>query len=80
MVQYAYIEVNEKGTEASAATAVKISKRSIVETLEIRLNHPFIYFLTENSTNTILFIGSFNGLSSNSLNEEVSNPRTKMEL
>ena len=63
-MKYAYIEMNEKGTEAAAATVVKISKRSISETLEIRLNRPFVYFITAKSTNAILFIGSFNGVSS----------------
>ena len=56
--------MNERGTEAAAATVVKISKRSLP--MEIRLNRPYIYFITEASTNLIVFIGSFNGLSESS--------------
>ncbi len=56
--------MNEKGTEAAAATVVKISKRSLP--MEIKLNRPYIYFITESSTNLIVFIGSFNGLSESS--------------
>jgi len=58
------MEMNERGTEAAAATVVKISKRSLP--MEIKLNRPYIYFITESSTNLIVFIGSFNGLSESS--------------
>ena len=73
------MEINEKGTEAAAATVVKISKRSLpMEPIEIRLNRPFIYFITESSKNLIVFIGSFNGLSEAGVEENLT--KSKIEL
>jgi serpin B len=57
----AVIEINESGTEASAATAV-IGSRSVSgnkETVIFKADRPFFYFIRENSTGTILFAGSF---------------------
>lgn len=62
VLQYSYIEVNEKGTEAAAATVVKMVKRSISPTIHIKLDRPFVYFISEKSTGAILFCGSFNGM------------------
>lgn len=61
MLQYAFIEVNEKGTEAAAATVVRMKKRSIEHVTSVVLNRPFVYFITETSSNLILFMGTFNG-------------------
>ena len=55
-----FIETNEEGTEAAAATVVEISTTSIgpePETRIIRLDRPFLYFIHEISTGTILFMG-----------------------
>ena len=65
MIQYAYIEVNEKGTEAAAATVVTMMKRSIVHTYEVDLNRPFLYFISEKSTGLAIFSGCFKGERSN---------------
>jgi serpin B len=57
----AVVEINESGTEASAATAV-IGSRSVSgnkETVVFKADKPFFYFIRENSTGTILFAGSF---------------------
>ena len=51
----AFIEVNEKGTEAAAATVVVITWESAAP--EITLNKPFVYLIRENHTGTILFMG-----------------------
>jgi serine protease inhibitor len=73
------MEFNEKGTEAAAATIVKISKRSLApEPLEIKLNRPFIYFITESSNNMIIFCGSFNGLSNTIAEENLSQSKTEL--
>ncbi len=50
----AFIEVDEEGTEAAAATAVVIGKLSMSG---IILNRPFIYLIRENHTGTVLFMG-----------------------
>ena len=54
-----FIENNEEGTEAAAATVVEIGYTSAgpVEATEVTLDHPFLYFIRETSTGTILFIG-----------------------
>jgi serpin B len=63
VLQFSYIDVNEKGTEAAAATVVKMMKRSIVKTYEISLNRPFMYFITEKTSGLVLFSGCFRGAS-----------------
>ena len=52
-----FIETNEEGTEAAAATVVEIGVTSMPTTIEVNLDHPFLYFIRESSTGTILFMG-----------------------
>jgi len=62
VVHKAFIDVNEEGTEAAAATAVIMLKSSIGGSSRIVLdcNHPFIYLIQHKQTGTILFMGSIN--------------------
>lgn len=61
VVHKAKITVNEEGTEASAATAVIMRKTAInVETIDFKINKPFIYILKNNSSNLIYFMGQVN--------------------
>ncbi len=55
----AFIAVDEKGTEAAAATAVTIGLTSVPSnpSVEINLNRPFIFIIRDNVTGTVLFIG-----------------------
>lgn len=54
----AFIETNEEGTEAAAATVVEVGLTSVGEQpLVLKLDHPFIYLIRETSTNSILFMG-----------------------
>lgn len=54
----AKISIDEKGTEAAAATAVVMRKTSILaETVDFKANRPFIYILRNNQTNSIYFMG-----------------------
>ena len=55
VIHKAFIEVNEEGTEAAAATAVGIRTTSMPPMFEV--NRPFLFLIRENSTGTILFIG-----------------------
>lgn len=59
--QKAYIDVNETGVEAAAASAaimmMKTALRPMDDTVEIRVDHPFLYMLIENRTNAALFMG-----------------------
>lgn len=53
----AFVEVNEEGTEAAAATAVEMATKSIRMDPVFRADHPFIFIIRENSTGSILFMG-----------------------
>ncbi|XP_069814209.1 serpin B6-like isoform X2 [Dendropsophus ebraccatus] len=55
----AFVEINEEGTEAAAATAgvVVARMRPIAEVF--RADHPFLFFIKHKPTNAILFLGKF---------------------
>lgn len=56
----AFIALDEKGTEAAAATAVGMRAGSAPPTDEpipFKLDRPFLYFLRDTETGTILFMG-----------------------
>ncbi|XP_058603050.1 leukocyte elastase inhibitor-like isoform X3 [Onychostoma macrolepis] len=56
----AFVEVNEKGTEAAAATGIVISTSSIpVDPKAFIADHPFLFFIRHNPSNSILFCGRF---------------------
>lgn len=58
----AVVEVNEEGSEAAAVTVIAVPTSGGYEPPpEIRLNRPFLFFIRENTTNTILFMGSYTG-------------------
>ncbi len=59
----AFIEVDEAGTEATAATAIVLNRKSASTNNKppviFRADQPFIFMIRENSTNSILFIGHY---------------------
>ncbi len=58
VVHKAYVDVNEEGTEAAAATGVVMKLTSIREPSPVfRADHPFIFLIRDNQTGSILFIG-----------------------
>jgi len=58
VVHKAFVEVNEEGTEAAAATGVVMKLTSMPSPKKYFLaDHPFIYFIRDTSTGSILFIG-----------------------
>ncbi|XP_068480716.1 serpin-ZX [Phaseolus vulgaris] len=54
-----FIEVNEEGTEAAAATAATIMLRSarFSSKIDFVADHPFLFLIKEDLTGTVLFIG-----------------------
>ena len=59
VAQKAFIDVNEKGTEASAATIAVVRPKSAPggEPLQITFDHPFIFQIRDTATGAILFMG-----------------------
>jgi len=55
VIHQAFVEVNEEGTEAAAATSVGMRATSMPPMFTA--DHPFLFLIRENSTGTILFIG-----------------------
>ena len=54
----AFIETNEEGTEAAAATIVDIGTTSYAFTpFILNIDHSFLYIIRETTTNSILFMG-----------------------
>ncbi len=56
VIHQCVVEVDEKGTEAAAATAV-IFKKMYVKPKIFKVDRPFLFFIRDQNTNTILFIG-----------------------
>ena len=64
VLQKTFIEVDEKGTEAAAATAVIMNKATSMgpgmeEIKEFKADRPFIYFIRDDVTHEVLFIGEY---------------------
>jgi len=55
----AIIEVNEKGSEAAAATVVEMAESAmpVEEIVEFKVNRPFIFTISDDRTGAILFMG-----------------------
>ena len=61
VIHQAFIEVNEEGTEAAAATGVTMTMRSKKPPTPIfKADHPFIFIIQQNETGNILFMGRVN--------------------
>jgi serpin B len=58
VIHQAFVDVNEEGTEAAAATAVFATTRGMPPpTPTFRADHPFIFLIRHNSSGSILFLG-----------------------
>ena len=62
VIHKAYIDVNEEGTEAAAATAVVMSRAMAMSPVRIqtpvfRADHPFAFLIRDNRSGAILFMG-----------------------
>ena len=60
IIHKTFVEVNERGTEAAAVTAMRVVGASIGPRKEppiFRADHPFLFIIQDLQTKTILFIG-----------------------
>jgi len=57
VIHKAFVDVNEEGTEAAAATAVVIRAKSKRITPVFRADRPFLFLIRHNPTGAILFMG-----------------------
>ena len=60
----AFVDVNEDGTEAAAATAVVVGREIVSanpQPKEFRADRPFVFAIRDNATNTTLFLGRYCG-------------------
>ncbi len=59
VIHKAYVDVNEEGTEAAAATAVVVGVTSVMpgRIPVFRADHPFLFLIRDSDSGSILFIG-----------------------
>jgi serpin B len=61
VVHQAFVDVNEEGAEAAAATAILkgVTAPAPQPRLVFNADHPFLFFIREIRTGSLLFIGRF---------------------
>ena len=60
LVQHeAFVDVNERGTEATAATAVVMTKSAAPRRVVFRADRPFLFLLRDTASGLVLFMGRF---------------------
>lgn len=57
VIHQAFVDVNEEGTEAAAATAVVMAMKSAGPGIIFNADHPFIFVIQQKQTGNILFMG-----------------------
>ncbi len=58
VVHKAFVKVDEEGTEAAAATAVIMNLTAMpLEPVELIINRPFLFFILDRETGSIVFMG-----------------------
>ena len=74
MRQKAHLKLDEKGTEAAAATVIGMVDKAMPQYYaEFIADRPFLYIISERSTGSIFFIGQYMG-------EPIENPRHDISL
>lgn len=57
VIHQAFVEVNEEGTEAAAATGVAVGLTSMPQISTFRADRPFLFAIQDTEEGTILFLG-----------------------
>ena len=61
VIHKAFVDVNEEGTEAAAATALVFEAGAAPRTpILFKADHPFMFVIRHNATGSILFMGRVN--------------------
>jgi serpin B len=62
VIHEAWVDVNEKGTEAAAATAVGLAgaEPPVKQPIVFRADHPFLFLIRASRSGSILFLGRMN--------------------
>lgn len=55
----AVIDVNEEGSEAAGVTVVEVQETAMMEPTIFRCDKPFLFLISEEDSDTILFIGTY---------------------
>jgi serpin B len=53
----AYVDINEEGTEAAAATGIVVGRTAVEKRIIFRADHPFIFLIQDRRNENILFMG-----------------------
>jgi len=53
----AFVNVDEKGTEAAGATGVVMTRTSVDRPVTFRADHPFVFMIRDRETGSVLFMG-----------------------
>ncbi|XP_040287807.1 leukocyte elastase inhibitor-like [Bufo bufo] len=59
IVHKAFVKINEEGTEATAATAAVVTIRSRPVAEKYQFDHPFVFFIRDNKSGAIIFLGKY---------------------
>ncbi len=57
VIHKAFVDVNEEGTEAAAATAVVLNTKSIGLEVRFRADRPFVFAIVDRESESVLFLG-----------------------
>lgn len=57
VVHKTFVEVDEMGTQAAAASGAVVAEKALPSGVEFNANHPFLFFIRHNGTQSLLFCG-----------------------
>ncbi|MFB6264889.1 MAG: serpin family protein [Bradymonadaceae bacterium] len=57
VIHQSFVSVDEKGTEAAAATDVTVGTTSVPEFEKVRVDRPFVFMIRDRETNAVIFAG-----------------------
>nr|CAD7601302.1 unnamed protein product [Timema genevievae] len=62
VVQKSFIQIDEEGTSAAAATAGLVLESLVMAEKVFKADHPFLFFIRENNSRAILFLGRYTNI------------------